>query len=298
MRPGEGEARTDHGDAMRPLRPLPLAQGELSEADAREFEALKRVIQERAGLFCDGYKSKCLRRRLAVRMRARGVHRYADYGEVLRNDPAEYDRLVGTLMINVSKFFRNPEVWDVLREQVIPALFELPGSPIRILSAGSAGGEEAYSVAILLLEHAERIGRPAAVRRFEIVGIDIDRDSLNHARRAEYGELALSDTPEAVRSRWFEGGPVYRLRPEPRRLVRFQEADLLKDEIPPGQHMILCRNVVIYFERAVQEALFARFREALVPGGYLVLGKVETLFGATNSGFRPIAGRERIFQKL
>ncbi len=284
--------------ARRPLRALPLAQGELSEVDAREFEVLKQSIQARAGLFCDGYKSKCLRRRLAVRMRARGVHRYADYTEVLRSDPSEYDRLVDTLMINVSKFFRNPEVWDVLREHVIPNLFGLDTSPIRILSAGAAGGEEPYSVAILVLEHAERIGRPGAVRRFDIVGVDLDRSSLSHARRAEYGELALSDTPNAVRERWFEVGPTHVLRPEPKRLVRFQEADLLKDEIPPGQHMILCRNVIIYFERAVQEALFARFREALVPGGYLVLGKVETLFGGTSAGFRPVAGRERIFQKL
>jgi len=90
------------------LTALPLAYGDLGEADAVELQALKRQVQEDSGLRCDGYKEKCLRRRIAVRMRARGVHRYADYAALLRSDPGEYERLLAAIVINVSKFFRNP----------------------------------------------------------------------------------------------------------------------------------------------------------------------------------------------
>jgi len=291
--------RCVRGATRSVLPSLPLADGELDEADARELQALKRQVELDSGLRCDGYKEKCLRRRIAVRMRARGVHRYRDYAELLREDPAEYQRLLAAIVINVSKFFRNPEVWAALRERVLGELLALDARPVRIWSAGTAGGEEAYSVAIMLLE---ALGGAASARRvsrrFAILGTDIDDESLEIARRGEYGELALSDTEEGLRRRWFEPGTRYRLRPEPRGLVEFRVLDLMKDPFPQGQHLILCRNVIIYFERAVQEELFVRFRDALVPGGYLVLGKVETLVGPAASAFRQVAPRERIYQRI
>jgi len=279
------------------LTALPLAYGDLDEADARELQALKRQVQEDSGLRCDGYKEKCLRRRIAVRMRARGVHRYADYAALLRADPAEYERLLAAIVINVSKFFRNAEVWKVLGERVVPALLELNAQPLRIWSAGTAGGEEAYSVAIMLLEAlggAE--SRDPRLSQIQVLGTDIDEESLEVARRGEYTDLALSETPPELRARWFTGEKPWRLRPEPRRLVEFRALDLMRDPFPQGQHLILCRNVIIYFERAVQEELFLRFRDALAPGGYLVLGKVETIFGPAAASFRQIASRERIYQ--
>ena len=276
---------------------LPLAHGELGEADARELQALKKQVEEDSGLRCDGYKEKCLRRRIAVRMRARGVHRYADYAALLRSDPAEYDRLLATIVINVSKFFRNPEVWQALRERVVPRLLELDARPIRIWSAGTAGGEEAHSVAIMMLEALGGVGGDALrLDHIRVLGTDIDEESLEVARRGEYGDLALSETPPEIRARWFDAGKSWRLRPEPRRLVEFRTLDLMRDPFPQGQHLILCRNVIIYFERAVQEELFLRFRDALAPGGYLVLGKVETIFGPAAAAFRQVAPRERIYQ--
>ena len=98
------------------------ASDELGEDDARELQALMAQIHRDAGFFCAGYKEKCLRRRLAIRMRARGVHRYADYGALLSRDAGEYDKLLSVLTINVSKFFRNAEVWTLLGREVVPAL--------------------------------------------------------------------------------------------------------------------------------------------------------------------------------
>jgi chemotaxis protein methyltransferase CheR len=277
---------------------LPLAYGDLPEADARELAALKGYIEASGGIRCTGYKERCLRRRIAVRMRARGAHRYGDYETLLRSDPEEYQRLLDTVTINVSKFFRNPEVWRALEELVVPILFDIDEPEIRVWSAGCAGGEEPFTIAIMLRQYAERNGLLARLRRIRILATDIDRESLAAAARAEYTDFAFTEAPAGVRERWFEGHQVARLRPEIRERVEFGVLDLMRDRLPTGQHMVLCRNVIIYFERDVQEQLFNRFRGALNSGGYLVLGKVETLFGEGAAGFRAIANRERIFRKV
>ena len=291
----EQPANADAKAGLPGVPPLPLAHGELSERDAAELLALKRQIQAEVGFVCEGYKEKCLRRRIAVRMRARGVHTYEEYGRLLRQDKPEYELLVDTLTINVSKFFRNPEVWDIVRTQVTPALFQrVP--VLRVWSAGTAAGEEAYTAAILLHDYASEHG--LSVHRFRILGTDIDRDSLAFARRAEYSDFAMTDIDPAVRDRWFEHDRRYRLKPAARQHVRFETLDLIRDEYPKGQHLIFCRNVIIYFERSVQEMLFERFHEALAPSGFLVLGKVEALFGAAADRFEPIANRQRVFRKV
>src|SRR3954465_525509 len=102
---------------MRPDRPstLPLVTGELSEEDASQLAELKKFIEQRSGFSCDSYKEKCVRRRIAVRMRARGVHTYAEYVALVESDPAEFQHLLDNLTVNVSKFFRNREVWDAIR---------------------------------------------------------------------------------------------------------------------------------------------------------------------------------------
>jgi chemotaxis protein methyltransferase CheR len=274
---------------------LPLSQGDLSLEDAAELGALKNQIQANAGFFCQGYKEKCLRRRIAVRMRARGVHTYGEYARLLTADRAEYDSLVDTLTINVSKFFRNPEVWDVIRERVLPALHELNVPEIRAWSAGTASGEEAYTLRIVADEHARE--NRLADDRLRILGTDIDRESLSFAQLGQYTEFAMTDIDPAIRDRWFDLNGVYHLRPAARRHVRFQSLDLISGTYPERQHLILCRNVIIYFERSVQEELFRRFHAALAPGGFLVLGKVEALFGPATGLFHTVANRQRVFRK-
>jgi chemotaxis methyl-accepting protein methylase len=286
MRPDEEPPRA---------QPSSLATGELSVRDAAELADLKRQIEERAGFRCAGYKERCLRRRIAVRMRARAVHGYGDYGELLERDPDEYSKLVDAVTINVSKFFRNTEVWTLLAAEVVPRLAALDAARINIWSAGAAAGEEIYSVAILLREHAERAH--IDLRRFRLLATDIDLRTLDEARRAVYGTFALSETPRAMRERWFEGPELTHVRQDVRDMVEFAELDLISDPYPAEQHLILCRNVVIYFERPVQEAVFRRFHSALVPGGHLLLGKVEALFGEPMRAFRTVVGRDRLFQK-
>lgn len=246
---------------------------------------------ERRGLSVSSYREPCLRRRLAVRMRARGVHTFGDYASLLDRVPEELDLLLDALTINVTRFFRNPETYAVLRQRVVPEL-AAQGGRVGVWSAGSATGEEAYSLAILFAAAAGK-------SRVRIDASDLDPAALAVAERAEYAARAIEDVPKDLAGRAFlAGGPPFRVAEDVKRLVRTMRHDLTRDAAPsPPYHLIVCRNVVIYFDRPTQERLFERFHEALVPGGWLLLGKVETLFGAARALFRTEDARERLFRR-
>jgi chemotaxis methyl-accepting protein methylase len=171
---------------------------------------------------------------------------------------------------------------------------------VRVWSAGCATGEEPYSIAILMHQNAVASNAPESFERISILGTDIDSLSLEHAARARYQDTALVDTPVDLRERYFrEDSGFISPVPEARRPVTFESSDLLAFKAPLERaHLIVCRNVVIYFERGAQDALFAHFHEILEPGGYLVLGKVETLLGEARNMFTPVNARERIFRKV
>ncbi len=272
----------------------------MSEPGDAEFRALMEKITRDRGFRCFSYKDKCLRRRVGVRMRAKGTDSYAEYAGILDSDQQEYDRLHRALTINVTKFFRNWDTYAVIEQRVIPQLWERTDPQLRIWSAGCASGEEAYSIAILMHAHALATGDARRLAASSIVGTDIDSHVLGAAERAVYPESALGDTPERLRARYFpvENG-LRGMLPEVKRMVAFDHADLLQAPPPfEAVHLILCRNVVIYFEREAQDALFREFHRVLAPGGFLVLGKVETLLGDARALFSPVSARERVFRKL
>jgi chemotaxis protein methyltransferase CheR len=270
---------------------------ELSDAG---FAALTAKISRDRGFGCASYKDKCLRRRIAVRMRARAVHTYADYARVLDSDAAEYDKLLDALTINVTKLFRNWETYSAIAEQVVPALWDRPAPTLNVWSAGCSSGEEPYSLAALFHRHAERLGALGRLAtRVKVLGSDIDARSLAAAQVGAYAEGDFGDTPPELRRRYFAPVSPFTIVPEVKRLVRFERRDLLAEAPPPGaHHLICCRNVLIYFDRDTQERLFDKFHRALAPDGFLVLGKVETLLGAARSRFVAVDGRERIFRPL
>jgi chemotaxis protein methyltransferase CheR len=266
--------------------------------DAAAFDALTAAISRVAGLSLEAYKDKCLRRRIAVRMRACGVHTYAEYAALLARTPAEYEHLKDAITINVTRFFRNAETWQRLAADYLPGLLTRVPGTIRVWSAGCSSGEEAYGIAILLAEAATRAGDTRGVERVFVDATDIDRRSLERAAEGLYSFDALAETPAAVRERYFEresGG--WRVAAVVRRRIRVRRHDLGREPPPGTFHLIICRNVVIYFERPVQEQLFLSFADALLPEGLLVLGKVETLFGAARDRLQLLDPRERIYRR-
>ncbi len=261
------------------------------------FTALLGKIARDRGFACDAYKPGCLRRRIAVRMRARGVHTYEQYARVLDADGAEYERLLDALTINVTKFYRNPETWALLADQVLPELWSQREGRPRCWSAGCSSGEEPYTLAILLLEEARRHGAPTPPPA-TIDATDYDVTSLGRADAAQYPERAFDDMPASLVARYSTGAGPRRLCPEVRGLVRLVRHDLTRDLPPLAPYdLIMCRNVVIYFDRTTQEGLYERFAEALRPGGFLVLGKVETLLGDVRRRFTLVNARERVYRR-
>lgn len=272
----------------------------MTVADDAAFPALARKISAGIGLPIGAYKDKCIRRRIAVRMRACGVHTYADYGVVLDRSPGELERLKDALTINVTRFYRNAETWKVLRETVIPDLCAREPAELRIWSAGCASGEEAYTVAMLFAEYFDEQHRSGRVAHLMIDATDVDRQSLDRAHAACYGPDALAEMPSHYAGRYLVETPAGRaVHPQLRRQVHIRYHDLSRDAPPRRDyHLILCRNVVIYFDRPTQEQLFGRFADALVPAGYLVLGKVETLLGDARNRFAVHDARERVFRRM
>ncbi len=270
--------------------------GQDAESD-ESFDALLAKIARDREFECGSYKVRCLRRRIAVRLRARNVATYEEYAALLDADQREYEKLLDALTINVTKLFRNWETYAALERHVVPALWSASDEALRVWSAGCASGEEAYSLAILFHRHAAAAGQERHLDRLGVTGTDIDRDSLQAAARAAYVESAFADTPAEIRRAYFSGGSPAVVDPRIRALVHFSSHDLIRHPMPSDQHLIACRNVVIYFDRPAQERLFQRFHAALAPGGFLVLGKVETLLGPTRSLFTAIDARERIFRR-
>jgi len=256
---------------------------------------VKKIALERRFGF-DAYKESCLKRRVAVRMRACGVDSYDEYAELLDRDATEYEKLLDTLTINVTKFYRNKETWDAITRTVLPVLWPRTSGHLRCWSAGCASGEEPYTLAILLVEYARKHGNAPVTR---VDATDFDRRSLERAAAGEYGVAAFEELPADLIRRYFTGEAPRSIKPVVRSMVRFHRHDITLEPAPnPPYDLIMCRNVLIYFDRDTQQRLVSRFVDALRPEGYLVLGRAETLFGGVRTILNLIDARERIYSRL
>jgi chemotaxis protein methyltransferase CheR len=262
------------------------------------FQDLAEKITRESEFRCTNYKDGCVRRRIAVRMRARGAATYAQYSTLLDSDSGEYERLIDALTVNVTRFFRNPNTFAAAAEHVIPELWRR-ARHIDVWSAGTASGEEAYSLAALFHQHARTRGELLRLARVSVVGSDIDRSSLEAANRAAYLPASFTDTaPELLDELFPRVGDRRTVIPAVRAITRFERRDILREPPLAGSFdLVACRNVVIYLDRATQEALADSLFDSLRPGGYLIMGHVETIFGKARRHLVPVDIRERIYRK-
>lgn len=263
------------------------------------FEAIKRRIYEVRGLDTRQYKDTYIKRRLAVRMRANSVETYMDYLQILKKNLDEFNPLMDSLTINVTEFFRNPETYQAIEGFLRDIIMEKKNrgrNLIRIWSAGCSSGEEPYSIAILL---SEILGDEFKDYNITIYATDIDPIIIGKAKAGIYKSENLKNVSEARISRYFKKlEEDYIIRDEIKRLIRFSKLDLIADKKSKSFDMILCRNVVIYFSRELQERLYMDFYDSLNHNGYFVMGKTETLVGESMNRFRSVDKSERIYQKL
>lgn len=277
------------------------AEGRLFNED-QGFILLKRRIFVDRGLDCEQYKENYLKRRIAVRLRATGARDYLDYLRLLRTDPDEYTRLMNELTINVTQFFRDPDVYLKLRENVLPDLVEakkrMGSRSLRIWSAGCASGEEPYSIAILL---DQVMGQESSRWNVRLLGSDFDEKSLAAAKAGKYLDLEM--LPGIDAERYFDlrqtpDGSQFSVKEETKRRVRFEKINLLASSEPRHFDLVLCRNVLIYFGRKVQTSIIETLTKNILRDGYLVLGKSETLGPEVAARFKPTFPRERIYQVI
>lgn len=270
----------------------------LKEDKTQTFLLLLKKIFEDRGLDFRHYRQELLKRRMALRMRASKVDSYSDYLRLLIKKPEEYEKLFEVLCINVSEFFRDPEIWVTIRyllENLIRNKKQRNDKSIRIWSAGCAGGEEPYSVAILL---KEILKDELPHFSLEIIGIDIDRKSLSAAETAKYPKESLKNADVKMLEKYFvacEGG--YKLNEEIKDMVGFQYRDLISQDFIEETDLVLCRNVFIYFNRSLQEQLLMKFYKSLKADGYLIMGKVETILYEAKEIFEEIDANARIYKK-
>ncbi|MBV9702620.1 MAG: PAS domain-containing protein [Methylobacteriaceae bacterium] len=272
----------------------------ITEAGNIDDEMLRRIlahVRVRTGHDFSKYKRTTVLRRIARRMQVTRTDNLHDYYSALRDNPEEAEALLGDLLISVTTFFRDSEAFEAVTKQVLPGLFTAkdPTETLRVWVSGCATGEEAYTIAILLLEEAARHElRPP----IQVFGSDLDARALAFAREGVFPVAIEADVSEERLRRFFvREGEQYRVKQEVRDVVLFALHDFLKD--PPFSRVdfISCRNVLIYLDRELQEQVCGTFHYALNPGGFLLLGSSETAENPPGL-FRAVNRTARIYQSM
>lgn len=252
----------------------------------------------RNNLSIDGslYKEKPFRRRITLRMKYTDTQTYADYLHLLRNNPEELAKLKDTLTINVTRFFRNRETFEYLREYISTNLIKYK-SKINILSVGCSSGEEPYTLAIIM----EEISRVTGIQ-YTITGVDVDEAVIQKAKAGSYNEFSFTEVKGEEKERYFRKiGELYFIEDSLKKNVTFRLMDIKNQLILRrlGQFdIIMCRNVLIYFGKEFQERIIESFHNMLPSGGIMVLGKIEILTGNTRQLFTIVSKRERVYTKI
>jgi two-component system CheB/CheR fusion protein len=292
-------------DFVMPLEEIGgLIQGLLSGKPAAERtdedEALTRILRllrDRHGIDFESYKPATIMRRVQRRLAATGTSDHAQYLRYLQRHPDEQHALVATFLIKVTKFFRDPDLFNVLRDRVTPDVVEAARQrdhTIRLWSAGCATGEEAYSLAILL---AEVLGDDLEQFHVRIFATDLDPDAITFARQGVYAPSSLSALDPAIVERHFDLiDGSYQITKRIRALTVFGQHNLGERAPFPRVDLVLCRNVLIYFTTDLQRRILQLFAFSIRDGGYLILGKSETTtpFG---DPFSQDDGRLKIYRR-
>lgn len=257
-------------------------------------------LHEEKGLDFTQYRESSILRRINSRMNRYKTVSCDEYIKILQNNPEEYKELINALTINVTEFFRNPASFNAIDKIVIPRVIYSKSinqhKIIRALSCGCSSGDEPYSLAILLLE---KLGDARKFFLLNIIGTDIDRDALEEAKNVVYSKNRLNAVSKKLLEEYFDrsNNDEYRLKSHVRNLVKFRYSNIITDT--PFLHcdIILCRNLLIYFNKQLQEEVLLKLYECLNPGGFLVLGMVETLVGSAANVFETVDNCLRIYRR-
>jgi len=271
-----------------------------------ELEDILKYLELQRGLDFSGYSTAMMNRRIQKRFQPTHSADMMEYQKYLEQNDSELDKLIDVLTINVSRFFRNTFDFEFIADYVLPSLIknkiESNDLSLRVWSAGCAAGEEPYTMAILIREIIEKENLKFNTT---IIATDIDKKILKSAEEGVYSFESIKGVKYCLVEKYFiSKGKYFELKSEIKEMVRFSEYDMLskKSYVPPesiygGFDIVLCRNLLIYFNSDFQKSIFEKLYRALSPGGHLILGEAEVLPEILKSNFIRTTKYCKIYQK-
>ncbi|MDE6406741.1 MAG: protein-glutamate O-methyltransferase CheR [Lachnospiraceae bacterium] len=246
---------------------------------AYDYEYFKKAVYDLTKIDLNAYKEKQMKRRIDTLISKNKVVGYDNYVSVLKSDNARFEEFVNYLTINVSEFYRNVDQWQLLDKDIFPELIQRYGKSLKIWSAACSTGDEPYSLVMALSRHLP-------LSQIKIYATDLDKQVIEKAKMGLYAEKSVAGVPADLKKKFFtKVGPSYQISEEVKSRVEFKEHNLLKDTYPTDVHLIVCRNVLIYFTEEAKDEVFRKFQKSLRPGGYLFIGSTEQIINHKDVGF-------------
>ncbi|HWT27219.1 MAG TPA: protein-glutamate O-methyltransferase CheR [Mobilitalea sp.] len=244
------------------------------------YEIFKQSIYDLSKIDLNSYKERQMKRRIEALITKHGIDSYSDYVNKLKTDKDIYEEFINYITINVSEFYRNPEQWVNLENEVFPYLFEHFGKDLKIWSAACSTGDEPYSLVMLL-------SRFMPLNRIKVIATDIDKVVMEKAQLGIYHVKSLKELPEEFINKYFTkiNDRTYQISDAIKSCVTFRQHDLLKDAYPSNCDLIVCRNVLIYFTDEAKNNIYSNFNAALKKDALLFVGSTEQIIQAQHIGF-------------
>lgn len=246
---------------------------------AMDYEGFKSSVFRMTGIDLSAYKEAQMKRRIETLIRKNKIDGYDNFVAAIKSDKDLFEEFVNYLTINVSEFYRNPDQWEQLDKVFIPELVSKFGSNLKIWSAACSTGDEPYSLVMALSKHIP-------LNRIKIIATDIDKQVIAQAKTGLYLEKSLAGVPKDLKDKYFtKVGNSYQISDAIKSRVEFREHNLLKDKYIDGCHLIVCRNVLIYFTDEAKEKIYMNFNNSLVSDGLLFIGSTEQIMNHRDLGY-------------
>ncbi|MBR0092253.1 MAG: protein-glutamate O-methyltransferase CheR [Lachnospiraceae bacterium] len=244
-----------------------------------DYEWFKKQIYTITTIDLNSYKEKQMKRRIDTLINKYGVSGYEPFVALIKKDKEVLNAFVAYLTINVSEFFRNKEQWDLMDKNMVPDLVKRFGAKLKIWSAACSTGDEPYTIVMLLSRHMP-------LSQISVLATDIDLTAIAKAKNGVYEAKEILNVPEDLKKKYFtKEGDSFKIAPEIKRCVNFKKSDLLRDPYPADYHLIVCRNVMIYFTEEAKDQIYRKFYRALAPSGLLFIGSTEQIINYKEIGF-------------
>ncbi len=245
-----------------------------------DYEYFIKEVEKLTQIDLSAYKQNQMKRRIDALITKHKIDGYESYVRVLKTDKVKYDEFVDYITINVSEFYRNPEQWKFLTEKVFPELVKDFGQTLKIWSAACSTGDEPYSLVMALSDFVP-------LNRIQIMATDINDQVIEKAKIGLYSEKSIASVPESKKNEFFtKNGNFYQISDKVKKCVTFKQHNLLKDPYPTGMHLIVCRNVLIYFTEEVKDEIFEKYYRSLTNNGVLFIGSTEQILKYKEIGYK------------